>query len=54
MFIIKFRSEEELPEGYFNHVKLLRETLCANTLNNLNDPLTKKRAPPPPPTPTLF
>ena len=50
MFIIKFRSEEELPEGYFKHVKLFCETLCATTLNNLKDPLSKKSAPPPPPT----
>ena len=48
MFIIKFRSEEELPEGYFKHVKLFCETLCATTLNNLKDPLSKKSAPPPP------
>ena len=46
MFIIKFRSEEELPEGYFKHVKLFCETLCATTLNNLKDPLSKKSAPP--------
>ena len=45
MFIIKFRSEEELPEGYFKHVKLFCETLCATTLNNLKDPLSKKSAP---------
>ena len=49
MFIIKFRSEEELPEGYFKHVKLFCETLCATTLNNLKDPLSKKSPPPPPP-----
>ena len=35
MFIIIFRSEEELPEEYFKHVKLFRVTLRANTLNNL-------------------
>lgn len=49
MFIIKFRSEEELPEGYFKHVKLFCETLCATTLNNLKDPLSKKKRPPAPP-----
>ena len=45
MFIIIFRSEEELPEGYFRHVKLFSETLCANTLNNLKDPLSQINAP---------
>ena len=49
MFKIKFRAEEELPEGYFNYVKLFCETLCATNLNNLKDPLSKKK--PPPPTP---
>ena len=49
MFIIKFRSEEEQPEGYFKLVKLFCETLCATPLNNLKDPLSKKSAPPAPP-----
>jgi len=44
-----FKSEEELPEGYFKHVKLFCETLCANTLNNLKDPLSQIKAPPPHP-----
>ena len=54
MFKIKFRAEEELPEGYFNYVKLFCETLCATNLNNLKDPLSNKKPPPPPPPPTLL